>query len=108
MLSEKAGWSGKRSGLKYNICWHLIGGEVAIAQNTSVTLGERPIWCGTAVMGSVSEAVRARLRLLEEHETKVKVLRKAIEDGEKSGYPDEAFDCGAFLTRMQAKYGEWV
>jgi antitoxin ParD1/3/4 len=80
-----------------------------MAQNTSITLGEHfQDFTSDLVRdgryGSVSEAIRAGLRLLEEHEAKVKVLRQAIEDGEKSGYPDEPFDFDAFLTRMQGKY----
>ncbi len=35
--------------------------------------------------GSVSETVRAGLRLLEDHESKLATLRQALVDGEKSG-----------------------
>ncbi len=84
-----------------------------MAQNTSITLGEHfQDFTSHLVQegryGSVSEAVRAGLRLLEEHETKAKMLRQAIEDGEKSGYPDEPFDFEAFLIRMQGKHGAQV
>lgn len=59
-------------------------------KNTSVTLGPhfeqfiaRQIDLGR--YSSTSEAVRAGLRLLEEHEAKVAALRKSLQDGEDSG-----------------------
>jgi antitoxin ParD1/3/4 len=62
-------------------------------KNTSVTLGahfEQFIAKQIAEgrYGSASEAIRAGLRLLEEHETKLTVLRQAIEAGENSGRAD--------------------
>lgn len=80
-----------------------------MAQNTSITLGDHFQEFTSHLVregryGSVSEVVRAGLRLLEEHEAKAKVLRQAIEEGEKSGFPDEPFDFDAFLTRMQGAF----
>ena len=61
-----------------------------MAKNTSVSLGDhfeefigRQIERGR--YGSASEVVRASLRLLEEHENWVEVLRQALIDGEQSG-----------------------
>lgn len=59
-------------------------------KNTSITLGSHfdSLIASMVEQGrfnSVSEAVRAGLRLLEEHEQKVVALRRALEDGEKSG-----------------------
>ena len=62
-----------------------------MAKNTSVTLGdhfediiEKSIQSGR--FSSASEVIRAGLRLIDEREQKIRILRDAIEAGEKSGY----------------------
>jgi len=59
-------------------------------KNTSVTIGahyEKFISEEVAQgrFSSTSEAIRAGLRLLEERETKLSLLRRALIDGENSG-----------------------
>jgi antitoxin ParD1/3/4 len=77
-----------------------------MAKNTSITLGDhfaafidRQIERGR--YGSASDVVRAGLRLLEEHEARLEVLRAALIEGEQSGQP-EPFDFDAFLADMRA------
>jgi len=77
-------------------------------RNTSVTLGNHfsgfiseQVEAGR--YGSASDVVRAGLRLLEEHETKVRSLQDALIAGEQSGTP-RPFDSDAFLNRMHAKH----
>ena len=66
-------------------------------KNTSVTLGKhyesfiaKQIENGQ--FSSASEAIRAGLRLLEEKEIRLAALRRALEDGEKSGFADYSID----------------
>lgn len=61
-----------------------------MAKNTSIVLGDhlegfiaQQVLAGR--YGSASEVVRASLRLLEEHEHKLHILRQALIDGENSG-----------------------
>lgn len=79
-----------------------------MARNTSVTLGDHfasfisdQLQAGR--YGSTSDVVRAGLRLLEEHETKVKALQEALIAGEQSGEP-RPFDFEAFKARKRAEY----
>lgn len=72
-----------------------------MARNTSVSLGDhladfvdRQVAGGR--YGSVSDVVRAGLRLLEEHEAKLEALRAALAEGETSGAV-QPLDVEAFL-----------
>ncbi len=74
-----------------------------MAKNTSVVLGDHFADFVEALVsegryGSASEVVRSGLRLLEEREAKLKVLRGAIRDGLESG-SGVPFDVDAFLAR---------
>jgi antitoxin ParD1/3/4 len=78
-----------------------------MTRNTSISLGdhfgafiEQQISHGR--YGSASEVVRAGLRQLEEHETRLAALRAALEDGENSG-ASTAFDMHAFLKTKRQK-----
>jgi antitoxin ParD1/3/4 len=80
-----------------------------MSRNTSVALGEHFVsFIDLQLQGgrysTASDVVRAGLRLLEEHETKVKTLQDALNAGLKSGEP-RAFDSSAFLSRMHAQHG---
>ncbi|NLN68395.1 MAG: type II toxin-antitoxin system ParD family antitoxin [Alcaligenaceae bacterium] len=80
-----------------------------MSRNTSVALGQHfSNFIDTQVKGgrygSASDVVRAGLRLLEEHETKVKALQDSLNAGLQSGEP-RPFDSDSFLDRMHKKYG---
>ena len=77
-----------------------------MARNTSVSLGDH--FTGfihecieSGRYNSASDVVRAGLRLLEEHETKVEALRSALIEGELSG-DATPFDFDAFVARKKS------
>lgn len=68
-----------------------------MGKNTSVSLGEHyERFISQAIergrYGSTSEAIRAGLRLLEERETRIEMLRRALVEGEKSGPANYSLD----------------
>ncbi len=80
-----------------------------MAKNTSISLGDhfegfinRQIESGR--YSSVSEVVRASLRLLEEREQKVVALRQALIDGVGSGDAGE-LDMNDIKTKARRKAG---
>lgn len=79
-----------------------------MARNTSVSLGDhfasfidQQVQAGR--YGSASDVMRAGLRLLEEHEAKVRALQDALIAGEQSGEP-QPFDFDDFKAGMRAEY----
>ena len=79
-----------------------------MSKNTSVTLGEhfekiieKSIESGR--YASASEVIREGLRLVDEREQKIQILREAIEAGEKSGYVNN-FDPVKHLEKLNRRY----
>ena len=77
-----------------------------MARNTSISLGDHfSSFISTQVdagrYNSASDVVRAGLRLLEEHETKVRALQEALIAGEQSGEATP-FDFDAFIAKKQS------
>lgn len=77
-----------------------------MSKNTSIALGEHfqdfvreQVKHGQ--YGSTSEVIRAGLRLLEEHNTKLAVLRSAIQEGIDSGSA-ESFDFDDFINAKES------
>lgn len=76
-----------------------------MARNTSISLGDHfasfvDNQVQTGRYGSASDVVRAGLRLLEEHEAKVKALQAALIAGEESGTA-EPFDFDTFIAKKR-------
>ena len=83
---------------------------IDMSKNTSVTLGEhfeeiieKSIESGR--YSSASEVIREGLRLVEEREKKINLLREAIEAGEKSGYVKN-FDPIKHLAKLNEDYAK--
>ena len=81
-----------------------------MSKNKSVTLGdyferitEKSI--ETDRYSSAGEVIREGLRLVDEREQKIKILREAIEAGERSGYHDN-FDPMKHLKDLNQRYQE--
>lgn len=78
-----------------------------MARNTSVSLGDHftnfiDEQVREGRYGSANDVMRAGLRLLEEHEAKVRALQEALIAGEESG-PAAPFYFDAFLRRMRER-----
>ena len=76
-------------------------------RNTSISLGDHfsgfiDRQVGSGRYGSASEVLRAGLRLLEEHEAKIRTLDAALAEGEASGEPGP-LDFDALKTRKRAE-----
>mgnify|MGYP001572349018 FL=1 len=77
-----------------------------MGRNTSISLGDHfedfvDDKVSTGRFKNASEVIRAGLRLLEEEETKIQVLKKAITDGIESGVA-RSFDAKKHLEKLKA------
>lgn len=80
-----------------------------MSKNTSIVLSEHFQTFIEGQMadgryGSASEVVRAGLRLLEDREVRLALLRAALIEGEQSG-PAEAFDVDALIAERAREEG---
>ena len=78
-----------------------------MAQNTSISLGNYfdnfvKSKVNKGRYKNVSEVIRAGLRLLEEHENKVQILKDAIQEGVDSGIAED-FNPDKFLQELKSK-----
>ena len=79
-----------------------------MSKNTSISLGSHfekfiSSKIGTGRYHSVSEVIRAGLRLLEQEERKMEALNEALELGEDSGLA-EGFDAKENLKELHKKH----
>lgn len=79
-----------------------------MGKNTSISIGPHfdsfiQSQIETGRYASTSEVVRAALRLLEQEDEKLKVLRQALIEGEKSGWV-ENFDPLKFQAKLMNDY----
>ncbi len=76
-----------------------------MGRNTSISLGDHfedfvDDKVSTGRFKNVSEVIRAGLRLLEEEESKIQALKKAITDGIESGVA-RSFDSKKHLEKLK-------
>jgi len=83
--------------------------DIAIvnARNTSVTLGDHMLsfaqqQVASGRYSSTSDVIRAGLRLLEEHESRLQALQAALIAGENSG-ASTPFDFDSFIAAKRAR-----
>ena len=79
-----------------------------MAKNTSITLGEHfdgliAQQVSEGRFASASEVVRAALRLFEDNEKKIAVLRHLLEEGEKSGTAEYSYE--ALMHELDEELG---
>ena len=79
-------------------------------KNTSVTLGKHfelfiTQQIKTGRFSSASEAIRAGLRLLEEKEIKLTALRRALKEGEDSGYGE--YSLSGIIQELDKEEGSY-
>jgi antitoxin ParD1/3/4 len=80
-----------------------------MAKNTSITLGDHfdgfiSSQIESGRFGSASEVIRAALRLLENSETKLQILRQALDEGEQSGIAEYSYD--EFMAELDREIDE--
>ena len=76
-----------------------------MSKNTSISIGQHfdsfiQMQIEAGRYASTSEVVRAGLRLLEQEEEKLKLLRQALADGEQSGFV-ENFNPQSFQAKLK-------
>ncbi len=79
-----------------------------VTKNTSVSLGENlekfaAEQVASGAYGSVSEVLRAGVRLLAEREAKIEALRQALIEGENSG-SSKPWNLEEFLKERRAEH----
>ena len=77
-------------------------------KNTSMTLGEHfdgfiANQINEGRFASASEVVRAALRMFEDNERKIAVLRQLLEEGEKSGTAEYSYE--SLMSELDEEFG---
>jgi antitoxin ParD1/3/4 len=77
-------------------------------KNTSMTLGEHfdgfiANQINEGRFASASEVIRAALRMFEDNERKIAVLRQLLEEGEKSGTAEYSYE--SLMNELDEEFG---
>ena len=88
-------------------CILVFGGDF-MSKNTSITLGQHfddfiSQQIAEGRFASASEVVRAGLRLLEDNEAKIAMLRTLLDEGEKSGAAEYSYE--SLMNEMDDELG---